>query len=163
MEAYSRYGERLVRKAERLLQSQDDAQDIVHGLFVDLLAKKKTSVDLAYLYRAVTNRCLNHLRDRKGRLGLIERHDESLRGIARIGCADSVIGMDLLTKLVDKLDKKSAEVLPYHYFDDMTQDEIAELMSTSRRSVARRITRIQECAQQLTTEPLTTEPKEAAQ
>ncbi len=158
MEAYNRYGTRLVRKAERLLQSREDAQDVVHGLFVDLIAKKKTSVDLAYLYRAVTNRCLNHLRDHKGRMGLLERHDESLRGIARIGCADSVIGFDLLTKLVDRLDKKSAEVLTYHYFDDMTQDEIAELMSTSRRSVARRITRIQECARELTQEP-----REAAQ
>ncbi len=153
MEAYSRYGTRLLRKAERLLQSQEDAQDIVHGLFVDLLARKKIDVELAYLYRAFTNRCLNHLRDHKGRVGLLERHDESLRGIARIGCADSVIGLDLLTKLVDRLDKKSAEILTYHYFDDMTQDEIAELMSTSRRSVARRITEIQDCARQLTQEP----------
>ena len=158
MEAYSRYGTRLLRKAERLLQSQEDAQDIVHGLFVDLLAKKNTNVDLAYLYRAVTNRCLNHLRDHKGRAGLLERHDESLRGIARIGCQDSVIGLDLLTKLVDRLDKKSAEVLTYHYFDDMTQDEIAELMSMSRRSVPRRIMAIQDFAQQLTQEP-----REAAQ
>ena len=149
MEAYSRYGVRLVRKAERLLQNQADAQDLVHGLFADLLAKNKTSVDLAYLYRAVTNRCLNQIRDRKGRSGLLQRHDQSLRGVVRITCDDAVIGVDLLVKLVDRLDSKTAEVLAYHFFDDMTQDEIAELTATSRRSVGRRLQRIRDCARAL--------------
>ena len=138
-----------MRKAERMLQSQDDAQDLVHGLFVDLIAKNKTSVDLAYLYRAVTNRCLNRIRDRKARSGLLARHDDLLRGIVRITCDDAVIGFDLLVKLVDRLDKKTAEVLAYHFFDDMTQAEIADLTSTSRRSVGRRIQSIRDCARDL--------------
>lgn len=38
MESYQRYGPALLRKAERLLQSRDDALDVVQGLFTDLLA-----------------------------------------------------------------------------------------------------------------------------
>ena len=70
MELYRRYGPALLRKAERMLQDRDEAKDLVQGLFLDLLQRPATPADLPYLYRAITHRCLNHLRDRRnqGRL-----------------------------------------------------------------------------------------------
>ena len=70
MELYRRYGPALLRKAERMLQDRDEAKDLVQGLFLDLLQRPRAAADLPYLYRAITNRCLNHLRDRgnQGRL-----------------------------------------------------------------------------------------------
>jgi RNA polymerase sigma factor (sigma-70 family) len=55
-----------------------------------------------------------------------------------------VIGVDLLAKLMDRLDKKSLEVLIYRYFDDMSQEEIADLLGTSRKTVGKRIKKIKE-------------------
>jgi RNA polymerase sigma factor (sigma-70 family) len=52
--------------------------------------------------------------------------------------------VDLLTKLAEHLDKKSLEVLVYRYFDDMSQDEIADLVGTSRKTVGKRIKNIKE-------------------
>ena len=144
MEAYQRYGPALLRKCQRMLQSRHDAEDVVQGLFVDMLSKGKQPEDLPYLYRAVTNRCINFLKYRENRRRLLERHDEALRGTVRTRCDDTVIGVDLLSRLMDRLDKKSLEILIYRYFDDMSQEEIADLIGTSRKTVGKRMKKIKE-------------------
>ena len=49
MDLYQRHGRALLRKAERILRSKADAQDLVHALFLDLLAKGRAEeeIDLA--------------------------------------------------------------------------------------------------------------------
>ncbi|HEY8074616.1 MAG TPA: sigma-70 family RNA polymerase sigma factor [Labilithrix sp.] len=136
MDAYQRHGRALLRKAERMLGNRADAQDLVQALFVDLLARGE-SPDLAYLYRAVTNRALTFLRDTQNRTRLLESNDDALRGPVRTRCDDRVIGMDLLHKLTSTLDERAQEILIYRFFDDMTQDEIATLIGLSRKTVGK--------------------------
>jgi hypothetical protein len=88
MDIYQRHGPALVRKARRLLSNRDDAQDVVQALFTDLHAAQRTDVDLAYLYKAVTHRCLTLLRDQKNRARLLAREEPMLRGVARMRCDD---------------------------------------------------------------------------
>jgi RNA polymerase sigma-70 factor (ECF subfamily) len=142
MDLYQRYGRALLRKAERLLQSRADAQDVVHALFIDLLEKNKDDLDLPYLYRAVTNRCLTHLRDESNRARLLAEHDAALRGPVRTRVDERAIDLDMLAKLVRELDETGAEVLAHHYFDDMTQEEVAALLGLSRKTVGQRLERI---------------------
>jgi RNA polymerase sigma-70 factor (ECF subfamily) len=150
MDLYQRYGRALLRKAERLLQSRADAQDVVHALFVDLLEKNAAeNVDLPYLYRAVTNRCLSHLRDETNRARLLAQNDASLRGPVRTRVDERIIDLDLLAKLVRDLDDLGAEVLAHHYFDDMTQEEVAALLGVTRKTVGSRLDRIREAVQRL--------------
>jgi RNA polymerase sigma-70 factor, ECF subfamily len=137
-ELYRRYGPALLRKAERILQSREDAMDLVHTLFLDLLESGERP-DLPYLYRAVTNRCLNHVRDRRNRARLLARHDPALRGPVRTRCDDQVVGLDLLAKLVDRMDEAAAEVVVFRYFDDLSLEEIAGLCGQSRRTVSKRL------------------------
>jgi RNA polymerase sigma-70 factor, ECF subfamily len=144
MEAYERWGMALVRKAERILQSRSDAQDLVHGLFVDLLEKDEMNLELPYLYRAVTNRCLTLLRDEGNRARILAAHDPDARGPARTTCHDRVVDVDLLAKLVDRLDDEEREILVCRFIDDMTQDEIAELCGLSRKTVGKRLERIKD-------------------
>src|SRR3954467_8699145 len=96
MEPYRRYGPALLRKAERMLQDRDEAQDVVQGLFLDLLQRSDTPVELPYLYRAVTHRCLNHLRDRRHQIHLLANTDQALRGLARTRLDDRVVDRQLL-------------------------------------------------------------------
>ncbi len=107
-------------------------------------------MDLPYLYRALTNRCLNLLRDASNHQRLLAQHAVALRGAVRTRCDDQVIGVDLLVKLVGRLDPKATEVLVYRYFDDLTQDEIAELLSTSRKTVGKRLDTIRQAVRALT-------------
>src|SRR4051812_16503063 len=144
METYRRYAPALIRKAERMLQSHDDALDVVQTLFVELLQRDSSEVDLPYLYRAVTNRCLNLIRDTSARRHLLSRQDVVLRGPVRSTCEDRAIDLDLLTKLSARLDRQSAEILVYRYVDDMTQEEIASLLGLSRKTIGHRLDRIHE-------------------
>jgi RNA polymerase sigma-70 factor (ECF subfamily) len=149
MEAYRRYGPPLLRKAERMLQDRDEAQDLVQGLFLDLLQRPDTPTDLPYLYRAVTRRCLNHLRDRKNQGRLLSRNDETLRGPARTRLDDRIVDRQLLASLADRIDAEAWEILVYHFVDDMTQDEVAELIGASRKTVVRRLQSIRDEARRL--------------
>lgn len=144
LDAYRRYGPALARKAERILQSREDAGDVVQALFVELTERGMTRVDLPYLYRAVTNRCLNLLRDRRTRERLLERQEPALRGPARVRCDDAVIGRDLLVKLGGRLTRAQMEVLVLRFVDDLTQEEIAAMTGTSRKTVGKRLARIRD-------------------
>jgi RNA polymerase sigma factor (sigma-70 family) len=137
MDIYQRHGPALVRKARRLLSNQADAQDIVQALFLDLFASGRTDVDLPYLYRAVTHRCLSLLRDQKNRARLLAREEPALRGVVRTRCDDEAIGLDLIAKVLAELDARASELLVYRYFDDLSQDEIAELVGVSRKTVGK--------------------------
>jgi RNA polymerase sigma factor (sigma-70 family) len=149
MEPYRRYGPALLRKAERMLQDRDEAKDIVQGLFLDLLQRPGTPADLPYLYRAITHRCLNHLRDRRNQGRLLSDADASLRGLVRTRLDDRVVDRQLLASLADRIDAQAWEILVYHFVDDLTQEEIADLIGTSRKTVVRRLQRIREEARRL--------------
>jgi RNA polymerase sigma-70 factor (ECF subfamily) len=149
MEAYERHGRALLRKAERMLQSRADAQDVVHALFVDLLARGETKPDLPLLYRALTNRCLTFLRDEKNRARLLAEHDDALRGPIRTREGDRVIDMDLLLKLTRMLDEPTLEVLACRFFDDMTQEEAAAFLGVSRKTIQNRLDVIHEAVGRL--------------
>jgi RNA polymerase sigma-70 factor (ECF subfamily) len=138
-ELYRRHGPALVRKAERLLHSHDDAVDLVHSLFVEFLERGEPARDLPYLFRVVTNRCLNLLRDERNRARLLAQQDPTLRGPVRTRCDDQALGLDLLAKLVARVDDDAAEIVVYRFFDDLSLDEVAALCGQSRRSVARRL------------------------
>jgi RNA polymerase sigma-70 factor (ECF subfamily) len=133
----------LIRKAERVLRNRDDAVDVVHALFVELVHRPPPTMDLPYLYRAVTNRCLNVVRDRATRERLLAREETALAG-ACARCEEHVVGLQLLARLTDRLDRAHLEVLVCRFVDDMTQDEIAEHLGTSRKTVGKRLARIRD-------------------
>jgi RNA polymerase sigma-70 factor (ECF subfamily) len=140
--AYRLYGAELVRKAERLLRSRDDAVDIVHALFVDLIPKWSRDVDLPYLYRAVTNRCLNALRDRDTRARLLARQGVAAAPVGRVRLDDEVVGLALIARLAERLDRGHLEVLVARFVDDLTQDEVAAQLGVSRKTIGKRLDRI---------------------
>jgi RNA polymerase sigma factor (sigma-70 family) len=142
MNAYDRYAPALLRKAQRLLGTTVDAEDVVHGLFADLLQKGEASPDLPYLYRAVTNRCLTLIRDRDNRARLLAEHEPALRGPVRTRLDDRAVGMNLLSRLVERLDEAHVETLVYRFYDDLGLEEIAEIMRVSRKTVGNRLARI---------------------
>jgi len=142
--AYRAYGPALVRKAERMLRNREDATDVVHALFVDLIPRWTHAVDLPYLYRAITNRCLNVVRDRGTRARLLEREQQAAAPVARVKLEDQVVGVGLIAALADRLDQGHLEVLVARFVDDMTQEEIAEHLGLSRKTIGKRLDRIRD-------------------
>ena len=142
--AYRAFGPALVRKAERLLRDRQDALDVVHALFVDLIPKWHKAVDLPYLYRAVTNRCLNLVRDRGTRERLLAREGAAVAPLGRVRLDDEVVGLGLIAKLAERLDDGHMEVLVARFVDDMTQEEIAAHLGLSRKTIGKRLDRIRD-------------------
>lgn len=142
--AYRAYGPALVRKAQRLLRDRDDAIDVVHALFVELIPRWNRDVDLPYLYRAVTNRCLNALRDRATRARLLAREGSVAAPLGRVRLEDEVVGVALLAALADRLDAGHLEVLVARFVDDLTQEEIAAHLGLSRKTIGKRLDRIRD-------------------
>src|SRR5215470_16575920 len=97
------FGPALVRKAERMLRSREDAIDVVHALFADLIPTWTSDVDLPYLYRAVTNRCLNVVRDRGTRARLLQREPTAAAPIGRVRLDDEIVGLGLIAALAERL------------------------------------------------------------
>jgi RNA polymerase sigma-70 factor (ECF subfamily) len=148
-EAYRTHGPALVRKAERVLRNREDAIDVVHALFADLIPRWSSAMDLPYLYRAVTNRCLNAIRDRGTRTRLLEREHAAAAPTARVHLEDEVVGVKLIAALTDRLDESHLEVLVARFVDDMTQDEIAAHLGLSRKTIGKRLDRIRDEVQKL--------------
>ena len=142
--AYRAFGPALVRKAERVLRNREDAVDVVHGLFVDLIPRWNRDMDLPYLYRAVTNRCLNMVRDRNTRARLLEREGTTAAPVGRVRLEDQVVGVGLIAALAEKLDESHMEVLVARFVDDMTQVEIADHLGLSRKTIGKRLDRIRD-------------------
>jgi RNA polymerase sigma-70 factor, ECF subfamily len=147
--AYRTWAPALVRKAERILRSREDAVDVVHALFVDLIPRWSRDVDLPYLYRAVTNRCLNVVRDRGTRARLLEREQQSAAPVGRVRLDDQVVGVGLIAALADRLDEGHLEVLVARFVDDMTQEEIAQHLGLSRKTIGKRLDRIRQAVIEL--------------
>lgn len=124
---------------------------MVQALFIDLLERgaPKSQLELPYLYRALTRRCLNHIRDRKTRARLLERHHGAALPSGRTPLEGQLLDRDALVRLADRLDEVQLETLVYRHFDDMTQEEIAEVMETSRKTVGHRLDAIQELVREV--------------
>lgn len=127
-----------------MLRSREDAVDVVHALFVDLIPTWSRDVDLPYLYRAVTNRCLNVVRDRANRARLLEREQQAAAPLGRVRLEDHVVGVRLIAALADRLDEGHLQVLVARFVDDMTQDEIAAQLGLSRKTIGKRLDRIRD-------------------
>ena len=127
-----------------MLRSREDAVDVVHALFADLIPSWTSDVDLPYLYRAVTNRCLNLVRDRGTRARLLEREATAAAPLGRVRLDDEVVGVGLLAALAERLDDGHLQVLVCRFLDDMTQDEIAGHLGISRKTVGKRLDRIRD-------------------
>ncbi|HEY0252847.1 MAG TPA: sigma-70 family RNA polymerase sigma factor [Kofleriaceae bacterium] len=146
---YRTHGPALVRKAERMLRSREDAIDVVHALFTDLIPRWNSDVDLPYLYRAITNSCCNLLRDRGTRARLLEREQTVAAPVGRVQLDDEVVGVALIAALIDELDESHMQVLVARFVDDMTQEEIAEQLKLSRKTIGKRLDHIRATVQRL--------------
>jgi RNA polymerase sigma factor (sigma-70 family) len=133
-----------LRKARRLLRNEDDARDAVQTLFLHLLQEPEPTLELPFLYRTLTHRCLNLLRDDKNRARLLERESPSLRGSSRIAPDAQVLGLDVLCKLSVVVEEAVMETLVYRFFDEMGLEEIADVMGVSRKTVQNRLARAAE-------------------
>jgi DNA-directed RNA polymerase specialized sigma24 family protein len=72
-ELYELHGRALLAYACAFLHDPSEAEDVLHQVFLQLLRDGRTEIESpGYLFRAVRNRVLNHLRGRSREVALDE-------------------------------------------------------------------------------------------
>jgi len=141
---YREYGDLVLRRARRIMGSEADAQEILQELFVSFVERPeqlagKTSLT-GWLYGATTHLCLNTLRNRRNRVRLLDERGSVGKAPAPPTAETRLSAQELLAALPDPL----AQVAVHYYFDEMTHEEIAEIVGVSRRHVGNLLQQIQE-------------------
>jgi len=140
---YQRYASRVYQRCRYLLRNDEDARDAMHDVFIKVLDNldgfRGQASPFTWITRIATNHCLNVLRSRRARW-----HDE-LRDLARVAEQTresehvTIERLDLLHALLARCDAKLQELAIYYFVDEMTQDEIAELVGLSVPTLRKRL------------------------
>ena len=141
--AYRAHAHHVQRRAALILGNDNDAREVVQEVFLNLVdhpeqfaAKSALST---FLYSATVHRCLNRLRDERTRARLLAERANALPGPRHSPSAEHAVE---LRALLLRLPEELAQVAVYQLADEMSQDEIAELLGCSRRQVRNLLARL---------------------
>ncbi len=131
----------LVYYAQKFIADQDSAKDIVHSVFINLWEKRDNiSLDKSlksYLYTAVHNRCLNHIRDRAK---FIKDDASDLEFLNSMSTEDDLAFETAETEsrinsAINTLPDRCREVFMLKRFEEKKYSEIADLLKISVKTV----------------------------
>lgn len=150
---YERYAPVAHRRALALLGRDADAWDAVQQVFERLLTAKEQfrgqARPMTYIYRVTTNVCLNHLRHR----ALREPAGASASPTETPSLAQKTEAADFLRALAGKLSERELEIVALHYVDGLGQEEIAEVLGLSRKTIGRELAAARAAAEGLARPP----------
>lgn len=125
----------LMAIARHMIGDEDDARDMVQDVFAEMWMRWRTLSGIespsAYLYRAIRNRTLNHLRLLKRRRGCYDRIGTES---ASHGYVIEEETNRLLIETIDKLPPRSGEVMRL-LLTGMELSQIAETLGISVNTV----------------------------
>ena len=136
---YVAHGPMVLRRARLLLRDEQAALDALHDVFVRVLRTehefRAQAAPATWLYRIVTNHCLNVLRDERRRARLRTEHFAS---------PASAVGPEAearvqIHQIMRHVRSDLQEIAIYYLVDEMNHDEIAELLGVSRRTIGNRL------------------------
>ena len=139
---YREHGHVVLRRARRILGNDVDAREVLQEVFLSLLDRPdqfdRRSAVTTFLYAVTTHACLNRLRNQRRRSELLARE-------ARSGQTDAAAETTVdAARLLRELPVRLARVAIHYFIDEMTHDEIAEIIGVSRRQVGNLVAQVQE-------------------
>lgn len=145
-EIYRRYWHPLYLHAYRLLDDEDEAQDIIQELFIAFWNKPiantiHTSLK-SYLYTTVRNRVLNHIRKNRISHGFIQLLGQQMteKDFKTVEDLDLRELTTLIDNAIDELPPRMKQVFELSRKAFLTHKEIAERLGTSEETVKKQVT-----------------------
>lgn len=146
-ELFLKYYSPLVVFAVRMVEDEDTARELVQDVFVNFYEKNivlhiHTSLK-SHLYQSVRNRCLNHLKREK----LLRGHHQIILAENKESDAyfESAVETSELQQhlygIIGRLPEKCKEVFEMSRFDGFTNQEIADQLNLSKRTVETQISK----------------------
>ncbi len=135
---YAQFAPVVFRRARVLLAREADAWDVVQEVFERMLTHgagfRGEARPMTWVYRVTTNLALNHLRSRKLREPMLTVvAPEPSSGL------DQLEARQLLSKWLGKLEERELEVATLLFIDGLTQQEVAEVLGLSRKTIVREV------------------------
>jgi RNA polymerase sigma-70 factor (ECF subfamily) len=135
---YAQFAPVVFRRARVLVARDADAWDVVQEVFERMLthgaAFRGESRPMTWVYRVTTNVALNQIRSRKLREPLLTVVPaEPSTGV------DQVESRQLLSKWLGHLDDREIEVATLLFVDGLTQQEVADMLGLSRKTIVREV------------------------
>ena len=147
-ELYRRYGHALYRRALGLVGHDEDAREIMQESFCQFVRGRGRfegrSSAFTYLYRITTNLSIDLLRRRRTRGDPVSIDDRELRSETAPTAQRALAAVSELAELTVGLDDETLTVAVMAHVDGLTQDEIAEALELSRRTIGKRLKRFAE-------------------
>lgn len=132
---YTRYVDRMLGLACRILNNKSDAEDVIHDVFIEVWQKAKSyqpqkSSVLAWLMLRVRSRSLDRIR----RLKTVRKHAENKSVSDKnefdntvVDVLESVCQYDMLEKSLNVLSTKQRIVIELNYFKGLSCAEISNI------------------------------------
>lgn len=129
------------RRCLSLLGHEEAAHEAVQEIFLRLLTRwhrfRGDSSELTFIYSVATLHCLQQQRNRA-------RHQDKLASFAKeqVPATEEEPDRKLaLAALLDATDSELQQIVVLRFVDDMTVEQVAEMMGLSRKTVARKLQR----------------------
>lgn len=142
--AFREFYPSLVAFANKQLKDLDASEDIVQELFVYLYEKKDqvtiTDSLKPYLFKAIFNRCKSYQRKQMTH----EKYEQSLKDSDQNEYRDLLMETELEERVyreINKLPDRCREVFKLSRFEDLSNDEIADKLNISKRTVETQISK----------------------
>ena len=149
---YVRYGYAVHRRCSRILGSASDADDVLQEVFMRAM-RYGSGFDgknpLGWLYRISDRQCFDVLRKNKSARGFIERWGVEKEKSAPVGGEVERETISPARNIATRADPKDARVAVLYYVDGLTQDEVADEIPCSRKTVKKRLARFKDLARKL--------------
>jgi RNA polymerase sigma-70 factor (ECF subfamily) len=130
---YDVHGRALLAYACALLHDPSEAEDVLHQVFLNVLRDGSTEISSAgYLFRAVRNRVLNHLR---GRVREVPLDGDAQWLESPSGSAETALA---LQSALRTLPEEQREVIVLRVWGQMTLEEVAGVVGVSPNTAASR-------------------------
>lgn len=141
-ELYRKYSPSLYWVCMRYTRNNEDAEDMVHQVFVkvqqNLEGFRGQSNVYTWMYRIAVNECIQMFRKRK-----FETDGEALPDLddrIQIFPEKEIDAKLVLEKIMGGTDPKTVEILFLLYLEGLKQEEVAEALNISRTTINRKVT-----------------------
>lgn len=146
---YALYGYAVHRRCVRLLQSEAEADDALHEVFLRAWRYAHTlqgEQPLPWLYRIADRHCADLLR-RRGRH--VSSEEVELRLPEEATASNASEQMHLFGQVLAACKERVRDAAVLYYLDELTQDEVAQSLGCSRKTVKERLAQFKDVALRL--------------
>ena len=148
---YKTYGPAIYIRCRSILSDEAEAHDATQETFLrvyrhldDVPGQREA---LYWIYRVATNYCLNELRNRKRRPAVLSASTDDVPSGHNL--ERRIVNRDLAARLIAAAHPKVKPVAWLYHVDGLDQEEIAKVLSLSRRTVINRLAAFTTTAQKL--------------